>query len=232
MIIKNVSQIQEKTTQEDSMDNISIVIRNRNEGEYIGFAIQSCLDHFDKPEIIIVDNNSTDDSLQVVNLFKDRTTVKVITINDYTPGKSINLGAKHATNDTILVLSAHSQITKVDLWKVKQDLIHNIAVFGNQTPIYKGKKISKRYIWSHFTNNVTKNLYSKIEDRYFLHNAFCFYNREFLIENPMPEQYPGKEDRFWAKDMIDKNHNYLYDGTKYKCNHFYTSNGATWKGIG
>ena len=41
------------------MDNISIVIRNRNEGEYIGSAIQSCLDYFNKPEIIVVDNNST-----------------------------------------------------------------------------------------------------------------------------------------------------------------------------
>jgi len=214
------------------MDNISIVIRNRNEGEYIGFAIQSCLDHFNKPEIIVVDNNSTDDSLQVVNLFKDRTTIKVVSINDYTPGKSINLGVKHATKDIVLLLSAHSQITKVDLWRVGQDLTHNVAVFGNQIPIYKGKKISKRYIWSHFTNKITKNLYSKIEDRYFLHNAFCFYNREFLLENPMPEHYPGKEDRFWVKDMIDKDYDYLYDGIKYKCNHFYTSSGATWKGIG
>ena len=29
---------------------ISIIIRNKNESEYIGFAIQSCLDFFDKPE--------------------------------------------------------------------------------------------------------------------------------------------------------------------------------------
>ena len=76
------------------MDNISVIIRNRNENEYIGFAIQSCLDHLNKPEIIIVDNNSTDDSLQTVNLFKDRTKIKVLPINDYTPGKSINLGVK------------------------------------------------------------------------------------------------------------------------------------------
>ena len=112
------------------MDNISVIIRNRNENEYIGFAIQSCLDHFNKPEIIIVDNNSTDDSLHTVNLFKDRTTINIIPINDYTPGKSINLGVKHATKDTILVLSAHSQITKVDLRAIKDDLNRAVAVFG------------------------------------------------------------------------------------------------------
>jgi glycosyltransferase involved in cell wall biosynthesis len=216
------------------MDNISVIIRNRNENEYIGFAIQSCLDHLNKPEIIIVDNNSTDDSLQTVNLFKDRTKIKVLPINDYTPGKSINLGVKHATNKRILVLSAHAQITTLNTEMLNQwfRVENHVAVFGNQTPIYKGKRISKRYIWSHFTNNTTENLYSDIENRHFLHNAFCFYDKEFLIKNPMPEQYAGKEDRYWAKDMVNKGHTYLYDGFYQKCNHFYTSNGATWKGIG
>ena len=215
------------------MDNISIIIRNRNENEYIGFAIQSCLDHFDKPEIIIVDNNSNDDSLQTVNLFKDRTTIKVISINDYTPGKSINLGVKHTTKDIVLVLSAHAQIIKVNLLKIQLDLTNDyVAVFGQQNPIYKGKKITKRYIWSHFKKTRIKNMYSQIEDRQFLHNAFCFYNKQFLLDHPMPEQYAGKEDRYWAIDIIDKGYNYYYDGINQQCNHFYTNNGATWKGIG
>ena len=29
---------------------VSVIIRNRNESEHIGFAIQSCLDNFEKPE--------------------------------------------------------------------------------------------------------------------------------------------------------------------------------------
>ncbi len=215
-------------------DNVSIIIRNRNENEFIGFAIQSCLDHFNKPEIIIVDNNSTDDSLHTVNLFKDRTTIKIVPINDYTPGKSINLGAKHATKDTILVLSAHAQITQVDLELIELNLTpagSAVAVFGQQTPIYKGKKISKRYIWSHFKEGREINMFSKMENRQFLHNAFCFYNRQFLLNNPMPEDYSTKEDRYWAIDMVDKGYNYYYNST-HKANHFYTSNGATWKGIG
>ena len=141
------------------MDNISVIIRNRNEAEYIGFAIQSCLDHFKKPEIIVVDNNSTDDSLHIVNLFKDRTNTKIINIDDYTPGKSINLGVKHAVNERILVLSAHAQITTLNIEMLDQWFRQgHVAVFGNQTPIYKGKRISKRYIWSHFTDDMIENL--------------------------------------------------------------------------
>ena len=84
--------------QEGLINKISVIIRNKNESEYIGFAIQSCLDFFSKPEIIIVDNNSTDDSLDIVNLFKDRTSIKKINISDYSPGRSINLGVKNATH--------------------------------------------------------------------------------------------------------------------------------------
>ena len=214
------------------MDKISIILRNRNEGEYIGFAIQSCLDHFDKPEIIVVDNGSTDDSLQTVNLFKDRTKIKVVSINDYSPGKSINLGVESASNDLILVLSAHSQITKMNISKVIEGLKDNVAIFGNQTPIYKGKKITKRYIWSHFKNSIVKDMYSEIEGRHFLHNAFCFYDKTFLMRNPFDETLSGKEDRYWARDMINQGYHFLYNGKDLMCNHYWTTNGATWKGMG
>jgi len=231
MDIKMVKKIQENTMQEDSMDNISIIIRNKNEGDYIGFALQSCLDFFIKPEIIIIDNNSTDDSLEIVNWFSDRTSITVLPINSYTPGKAINLGVSRATNDIILVLSAHCQITAVNLKLIENLLKENVAVFGQQNPIYKGKKITKRYIWSHFGEKHVINMYSDIENRYFLHNAFCFYDKKFLLQNPIPEQYAGKEDRYWVRNMVDQNYTYIYT-PMLKCNHFYTNNGATWKGLG
>tara|TARA_R110000744_G_scaffold93821_2_gene181218 strand:- start:1668 stop:2315 length:648 start_codon:yes stop_codon:yes gene_type:complete len=215
------------------MDKISIIIRNRNEEQYIGFALQSCIDYFDHPEIIVVDNQSTDNSLGIVSLFKDRADVKILKIDDYTPGKSINLGVQHATHDYILVLSAHAQIIDID----QKELIKSfkkkkyVAVFGNQNPIYRGKKITKRYIWSHFENKNTVNMFSQIENRHFLHNAFCFYPKQVLLDYPMLEQYPGKEDRYWARMMVEKRFNYLYSNEQ-KCNHFYTEGGATWKGIG
>ena len=199
---------------------VSVIIRNRDEAEYIGFAIQSVVDHIKDPEIIIVDNNSKDDSLKIVSLF-DRYNIKTYSIDDYTPGKALNLGVNKCSNDTILILSAHSQITKLDLDSVEEHLKNNVAVFGNQIPIFRGKKITKRYIWSHFEEGHVVNMFSKIENRQFLHNAFCFYDRQFLLDNPMPEQYAGKEDRYWAADIVSKGYNYYYDHT-HKINHFYS----------
>ena len=124
------------------MDNLSIIIRNRNEAEYIGFALQSICDFIPKAEVIVVDNNSTDDSLNVVGLFSDRLDIKIESIDRYTPGRSINLGVNKASKDYILILSAHCQITSVDLDLITENLNKFKAVFGQQNPIYRGKKIT------------------------------------------------------------------------------------------
>lgn len=212
---------------------VSVIIRNHNEEEYIGFAIQSILDNIENPEIIIVDNNSKDESLDIVKLFNDRCNIKILKIEDYTPGKSINLGVKEASFETILVMSAHSQITFLNIKNVQSLLNKYVAVFGNQNPIYKGKKISKRYIWSHFKEETQiENMFSRIENRSFLHNAFCFYNKSYLIENPFDENLSGKEDRYWAMEVIKRSEKYLYDSKNMICNHYYTRNGATWRGMG
>ena len=93
------------------------------------------------------------------------------------------------------------------------------------------KKIRKRYIWANFTNTSSENFYSKQEERYFLHNAFAFYKKSFLVENPFDENLAGKEDRYWANHIIKNDHKIFYDSSQSVLHH-YTSNGATWKGIG
>ena len=210
---------------------VSVIVRNHNEGQFIGFAIQSVIDFIPNVEIIVVDDRSTDDSLDIVKLFNNRVDLTIITIDNYTPGKAINLGVSKSKYNTILVLSGHSQITKLDLDYVNVKLMKYPAIFGKQTPIYKGKKISKRYIWSHFVDKEETNMYSKIEERYFLHNAFCFYTKKILIDFPFDESLPGKEDRYWAMNIVRDGTNYLYTPI-IEVNHYYTTNGATWKGIG
>ena len=69
---------------------ISIVIRTRNEERHIGYSIQSCIDNFTNPEIIIVDDNSLDETLKIISLF-DKHDIKVFKIKkSYSPGYSLN----------------------------------------------------------------------------------------------------------------------------------------------
>lgn len=226
---------------ENNKDKISVIIRCKNEERWIGHSIQSILDLINKPEIIVVDNHSEDESLNIVKNFShdplldndensNFTDIKILKIKDYTPGKALNLGINNASHEIILIISAHCILKKINLEKHIKDLKQNVCIFGNQTPVWNGKKIKKKYIWSHFVHKEITNMYSKFEERYFLHNAISIYKRNFIIENPFDEYLQGKEDRYWCEDMIKNKHNILYD-PELEVDHHYTINGNTWKGL-
>ena len=92
---------------------VSVVVRTKNEEKHIGYCIQSLTDFIGKPEIVIVDNESTDNTIPIINRFEYHN-IKKITIpkNDYTPGKSLNLGLKNCTEDYVMILSAHCEIVQ------------------------------------------------------------------------------------------------------------------------
>ena len=222
--------------------NVSVIIRTKNEERWVGHTIQSVLDLIFKPEIIIIDNDSEDETLNIVKHFQhdpelnngdnsSYTQIKIIKIDDYSPGKSLNLGVANSTKDYVLFISSHCVLTNLNFEKHIKDLESYICVFGNQSPIWEGKRIKKRYIWKHFIDEEVINMYSEMENRYFLHNALAFYKKQTLLNMPFDGNLVGKEERYWAKNVIEKGYKILYD-PQMKGDHHYTIYGNTWKGIG
>lgn len=216
--------------QEDG-HNYSVIMRCRNEERFIGHALQSVVDFLLDPEIIIMDNNSNDESMDIVRMFEKWHNITVYNINEYSPGRAINKAVEIASNEYILILSAHCVITKFDSHKIKKNLNSYASVFGKQIPVYKGKKINRRYIWHNFGEEPKENPWSDEENRWFLHNAMACYKKSTLQQFPFDEELYGKEDRYWAKDVINSGQKVLYDPF-IECTHHWTPNGATWKGIG
>ena len=50
-------------------NKISVILRCKNEENWIGHAIQSVIDKIGLCEIIVVDNNSSDESIRIVKSF-------------------------------------------------------------------------------------------------------------------------------------------------------------------
>jgi len=222
------------------LSDFSVVIRTKNEERWIGYAIQSVLDHLIKPEIIIVDNNSTDKTVEIVKFFSENPSlnnetnnyskIKIFNINNYSPGRALNMGVKNSSKKYVMIISAHCILRKFNEKEIIKDLEKNVCVFGNQIPVWNGKKITKRYIWSHFSNKKTKNMFSTLEKRYFLHNALAIYKKNTLKKIPFDENLTSKEDRYWANKIIKKKMNFIYE-PKLSAEHQYTIHGNTWKGI-
>ena len=54
-------------------------------------------------------------------------------------------------------------------------------------------------------------MFSKLENRYFLHNALAVYKKTTLKKFPFDENLTSKEDRYWANKIIKKKMNFIYD---------------------
>ena len=96
--------------------NFSICIPNYNYGKYIGDTIDSVLNQtYQNFEIIIVDNASTDNSVEIIKSFKDKR-IKLF-LNKYNIGFAPNLqrATAYAQNDFINLLSSDDQMNPTAL---------------------------------------------------------------------------------------------------------------------
>ena len=86
---------------------VSVVIRNKDEAEFLGFVLEALRCQDVKPfDIVVVDNESEDHSLQIARKFG----AKIVTLpkNSFTYGKSANRGVRETKGDVCIILSAHA----------------------------------------------------------------------------------------------------------------------------
>lgn len=118
---------------------VSIIIPNYNRGHCIGRAIQSVIEQtFTNWELIVVDNHSTDNSLEVINSFNDSRITILKTRNNGIIAHSRNLGIKKARSDYIAFLDS-------DDWWLNNKLQISVACLdsGNDLVYHDLYKISR-----------------------------------------------------------------------------------------
>lgn len=89
------------------MARISVLIRNRNEGENLRRVLRRLRQQHTQPsEIVVVDNESEDDSRKYIQEFG----AKLVHLpkNAFTYGKATNVGFENCSGDLVLMLSSHS----------------------------------------------------------------------------------------------------------------------------
>jgi len=201
--------------------DISFVVRTKNEEQWIGHCLQSIVDNFKDPQIIIVDNESEDDSVKIAKMFTDQ--VCYIKKNEYSPGKALNLGFNLATTSVVGVISAHCEVDKID--KVAFDLFTQdkklAGVFGHQVPLYKGVKVTPKGKWE---------LFNEDKSGEFFHNGFSFIKRPQWKKNPFNETVTGTEDAVWSQEITARGYRTAYM-PELTCKHHWTEGCATWKGL-
>lgn len=185
---------------------VSIIIRSKNEQKWISSCLESIFRQTYKDfEIIIVDNCSTDRTLEKAKEFD----VKVITIKDFYPGLALNLGIRASIGDFITSISAHC-IPVDEYWLEK--LLSNFddpevaGVYGRQEPLTFTDDLDKRDLINVF--GPEKRVQRKDP---FFHNANSMIRRDVWEKYPFDEGITNIEDRIWAKNILEAGYKIIYE---------------------
>lgn len=187
--------------------NCSIVIRAYNEEEHIGRLLEGIRRQtLTDVEIILVDSGSDDSTVSTAASFG----AKIVHIppQEFTFGRSLNLGIRSAAGEFIVIASAH-------VYPVYPDWLETLLrpFEDEQVALTYGKqrgpdfaKYSERQIFHQWYPDAGKPK----QETAFCNNANAAIRRRLWEKNPYDESLTGLEDLAWAKWAKDQGHVIAY----------------------
>jgi len=210
---------------------ISIIIPCFNEVNTIEKIIDKILlqKKFDK-EIIIVDDNSTDGSTNLLKSIKDKYNNLILNPKNYGKGYSIRRGIESATGEIILIQDADLEYDPSDYEKLIRPIVANNAdvVFGSR---FLGADEKRVLFFWHSLGNKFLTLFSNMLTDLNLTDMECGYKvfKAEVIKNiNLNENRFGFEPEITA--MISKKKLRIYEvGIKYYGRKYSDGKKITWK---
>src|SRR5664279_938607 len=126
---------------------ISIITPNYNYGHFIGQTIESILNqNYDNIEHIIVDDGSTDNSVEIIGKFVEKYPGRIKLIRQTNKGqtRAINVGLRHAQGDIVGWINSDDLYQKDAIGKIMEECNKSQEcniVFGDLSIIDKNGKI-------------------------------------------------------------------------------------------
>lgn len=174
-------------------EKISVIIRNKNQDKSLDFLLKNLKERYldDIDEIIVLDNLSTDNSASVIEKYG----VKKVYIDKFSYGRSANLAAESASNDIVVIFSAHAFPISHDFFK----LIKSSFQRNNNLAGLRCLHNNNDYVL--YINGVTANENPNGAGLIFCGSAF---NKKVWDELKFKEDIQTMEDKEWTKRVLDK----------------------------
>ena len=190
---------------------VSIIIRTFNEERYLeellSAIVQQKSDVFEI-DTVIVDSGSTDKTLEIAEQFNCRITH--INKEDFSFGRSLNIGCEFATGDILAFISGHC-IPVNDSWlhhlcdPIQRGEVHYAygCQIGRETT-----KFSERQVFAKFYPNESRIP----QEGHFCNNANAALSRETWQKLKFDESLTGLEDLHLAQRLIAEGYKIGYVG--------------------
>lgn len=185
----------------------SIVIRAYNEEAHIGRLLDGIRQQTVKDvEIILVDSGSTDATVAIAEAFGAR--LARIPSDEFTFGRSLNLGVQAASREYVVIASAH-------VYPVYPDWLETLLrpfedatvalVYGKQRAPATAKFSEQQIYYQWYPDTSTMRQVSP-----FCNNANAAIRRSLWQLHPYDETLTGLEDVAWAKWAMEQGYAVAY----------------------
>ena len=147
---------------------LSIIIPTYNSEKYIENLLDSIsIQDYDNYEVIIVNDGSTDNTLNIINNYsKKNKRIKCITIDNSGPGNARKVGFENSKGDLLFFLDSDDYLPFNDVFKKITDIYENtnfdLLIFN-----FISKYLDKENIYNTFSKSLQDG---KIEKEYFYNN--------------------------------------------------------------
>jgi glycosyltransferase involved in cell wall biosynthesis len=187
--------------------NCSIVIRAYNEEKHIGRLLEGIRQQTVKDvEIVLVDSGSTDRTVSISESLGAR--ILQIASNEFTFGRSLNLGIQAAKQEFIVIASAHVYPVYPDwlesLLRPFDD--ENIALTYGKQRGPESAQFSEQQIYHQWYPDISKPRQATA----FCNNANAAIRKSLWEKNPYDETLTGLEDLAWGKWAKEQGYDLAY----------------------
>ncbi len=190
-----------------SVTRVSVVIRCCNEEKHIGHLLEGLIrQSWTDIEIIVVDSGSTDATMAIASRYP--TKVLSIPKEEFSFGRSLNLGCSVATGDLIVAVSAHC-------YPVYPDWVERlIDPFEDPTVALAYGKQRGNGLTRFSEHRIFRQWFGESSDfaqrHPFANNANAAFRRAVWLKQPFDETLTGLEDLDWAHKAMRSGYRIAY----------------------
>ncbi len=174
---------------------VSVIIRNRNESHHLKHVLHALsLQDVNHIEVIVVDNESTDGSVELARAFGAK--VLLLEKSSFSYGRALNMGLREAAAEICVILSAHS-------------LPLGFGFIRECLQPFKGERVAAaRCVYVGKGADVLRWMEPEVLDGqgdYISKGPLtsgCVIRRKVWQEVPFDEEAEAAEEKLWASEVL------------------------------